>query len=105
MRGSGDSYAYRVALSSTDTNGDYYVSAAEAAAAMAELRCCGGNCPQRSNCAAETFLLFPPLEDERLGEMDRFNLPQAEYFENVVRGPTTLAAAGDLSIHRLGTGD
>ena len=26
MRGSGDSYAYRVALSSTDTNGDYYVS-------------------------------------------------------------------------------
>ena len=72
---------------------------------MAELRCCGGNCPQRSNCAAETFLLFPPLEDERLGEIDRFNLPQAEYFENVVRGPTTPAAAGDLPIHRLGTGD
>mmetsp|Transcript_41129 Transcript_41129/g.133338 ORF Transcript_41129/g.133338 Transcript_41129/m.133338 type:complete len:530 (-) Transcript_41129:478-2067(-) len=52
---------------------------------MAQLRCCGGRCPQSSNCAAETFLLFPPLEDERLGEIDRFNLPQAEYFENVVR--------------------
>ena len=70
---------------------------------MAELRCCGGKCPQSSNCAAETFLLFPPLEDERLGEIDRFNLPQAEYFENVVRGPTT-PGGGPLDQNRRGTG-